>query len=245
MELLLHGTLGLALVLGVAASIVAALVGSLRPAPCFPLWVARWLALTTVIVLWDASFVLLRPWSMEVPLWAPYKDYVQVDKLYGDLDDSFVWSQSVLNLVEVALNVTALSLLHAGSSAAPVVALVVSAMTCSKTVLYHVIEVGNRFRYSQHNDAQTFVMLCAPAQTRSACACCPAALLPQVPFLLAAANPSSDRATRPLCAQLSRAKRHLDRRAAPSMHLNRPRAGRRATKAAGCATGRGTGSRCR
>ena len=66
-----------------------------------------------------------------------------MDKLYGQLDSDFVWSQSVLNCVEVAINLLALSLLSARRfREASVTALVVCAMTCSKTVLYHTMELS-------------------------------------------------------------------------------------------------------
>ena len=66
-----------------------------------------------------------------------------MDKLYGQLDSDFVWSQSVLNCVEVAINLLALSLLSAHRfREASVTALVVCAMTCSKTVLYHTMELS-------------------------------------------------------------------------------------------------------
>ena len=80
----------------------------------FPVWIARWLALSSLIVTWDASFVLLRPWSVGHPLWHPYTQYVQIDKLYGDMSDNFVYAQSLVNLVENCLNLSALRLLRKG-----------------------------------------------------------------------------------------------------------------------------------
>ena len=69
------------------------------------------------------------------------------EQLYGDLGDAFVVSQSWMNVIEIGINLLALALLRAGRvRAAAVAALVVSTMTCSKTVLYHIQESVNSFR---------------------------------------------------------------------------------------------------
>ena len=126
----------------------------------FPKWVSIWLCITTIIVLWDASFVLNRPASFTNVIWYPYRDYVQVDKIYGDMEDPFVVAQSYMNLVEVTLNVISLILLRRRKfKQAAVIALVASVMTCSKTIIYHVMEVVSGYKYSKHNDRQTFIML--------------------------------------------------------------------------------------
>ena len=82
--------------------------GTSSPLPHVPHWVSAWLVTSSIIVVWDASFVLRRPQSFDEPLYLPYRDYVKVDRLYGDLSDAFVWGQAVVNLLEVALNLVAL-----------------------------------------------------------------------------------------------------------------------------------------
>lgn len=111
----------------------------------FPNWLAGWLAISSAICVWDAMFVLNREgkWinSFEHVVWSPYKDYVKVDRLYGKIEDDFVFCQSLMNLAEVALNVVALILVSKKCHRqAAVVALVVCTMTCSKTILYHLME---------------------------------------------------------------------------------------------------------
>ena len=86
MELLVEALLLLGGVLGVGATFALVFLRGLRSSPLFPLWVARWLAMSSLIVTWDALFVLLRPWSMSQLLWAPYRDYVAIDRLYADVD---------------------------------------------------------------------------------------------------------------------------------------------------------------
>ena len=114
------------------------------PSMYFPQWIAVWLAISTLICTWDASFVLNRETSIDSfnnPIWMPYQDYVKVDQLYGKVNDDFVWSQSILNIVEICINILALYLLSKKEfKQASVTALVACAMTSSKTVLYHVME---------------------------------------------------------------------------------------------------------
>jgi len=124
------------------------------------MWVQIWLAISSLICVWDAFFVLNRPDSFENLIWSPYKDYVKVDKMYGDMKDDFVYSQSIMNLVEVSLNIFALQRLFSGrEKEAMIVAIIVSTMTCSKTILYHLMEIVSGFKNTGHNDNATFFLL--------------------------------------------------------------------------------------
>ena len=133
------------------------------PTPFFPKWIAVWLTISSLVCLWDATFVLNRSTSLDSfnnPVWQPYQDYVKVDKLYGKLDSDFVWSQSILNLLEILLNLYALYLLSVKKfKAASVTALVVCAMTSSKTILYHVMEISCDGCNTKQNDWATFITL--------------------------------------------------------------------------------------
>eukprot|EP00939_MAST-03C_sp_MAST-3C-sp1_P000889 g889.t1 len=128
--------------------------------PFFPKWLAIWLLISSCICTWDFAFVLYRPLSFEHPLWSPYKDYVKVDKLYANIQDDFVFCQSIMNFVEVCLNVASLCLLlKKRYKAAAVTALVVCTMTCSKTILYHLMELSCNGCNTDQNDWGTFIML--------------------------------------------------------------------------------------
>ena len=161
MDVLAHGALLLGGLVAAMALLGYVVRTYLLPASAeFPRWVSAWLVITSVIVIWDASFVLSRPASFAHILWAPYRDYIVVDTLYGNVQDSFVWSQSILNLVEVFLNVVSLSLLGANRHrAAAVVAIFVCAMTSSKTLLYFVMEAACGYSHVRHNDPMTLLML--------------------------------------------------------------------------------------
>ncbi|KAJ7370259.1 hypothetical protein OS493_033605 [Desmophyllum pertusum] len=70
--------------------------------------------------------------------------YIQADPGYKDLKDAFVVGQSLMNLVEVCLNVITV-IMHIGGKAqltSLLLAFMVNTMTFSKTVLYFLISSG-------------------------------------------------------------------------------------------------------
>ncbi len=103
-----------------------------------------WLILSATIVIWDASYVLLRPHSMQggkyEHIFSPYQIYIKFDTLYGNNDDRFVVIQSLLNYVEIAITYTAVILSLCSCKSAKIkgalLATVVSAFTFWKTVIY-------------------------------------------------------------------------------------------------------------
>lgn len=109
-----------------------------------PKWLFYWLVLSSFIVIFDATYVLLRPATMAggalFPYFSPYDLYIKYDTLYGNLTDSFVVIQSWLNLVEVTLILAAVVLSAASSPVKKLVgALVIlaaSAFVFWKTVIY-------------------------------------------------------------------------------------------------------------
>ena len=106
MNALIEGLLlfaGICVVGLVVASLISSTAGSHIPG-----WILKWLSFSSIICTWDALFVLNRPGSFDSPLWFPYKNYVVVDRLYGDVENPWVWTQSCLNVVEVVFNLVAL-----------------------------------------------------------------------------------------------------------------------------------------
>lgn len=103
-----------------------------------------WLILSATIVIWDATYVLLRPHSLAggkyFQYFSPYQLYIKFDTLYGDNNDTFVRIQAWLNYVEIALTYTAVILSLRACKNAKVkgafLAIVVSAFTFWKTVIY-------------------------------------------------------------------------------------------------------------
>ncbi|EEQ83769.1 uncharacterized protein BDCG_00574 [Blastomyces dermatitidis ER-3] len=72
--------------------------------------VTLWLCISIPVVLWDASYVLLRPHSMPGGslhyIWSPYALYGTIDYIYGwpawNNRNGFTSAQSLMNLVETA-----------------------------------------------------------------------------------------------------------------------------------------------
>jgi len=119
-----------------------------------------WLLLSSIICSWDAVFILNRPTLNEHFIWSPYKNYVQVDFLYDDLDNRFLEAQALMNFVEIAINLSSLLVLRRGHDrTAAAMMLIASAMTMSKTMLYFTMEACCGFRNTRHNDAVTMMAL--------------------------------------------------------------------------------------
>lgn len=127
-----------------------------------------WFALSSVVVLWDAGYALLRPWSMENgslhALWTPYKLYGEIDYIYGWpaflAHDGFCSAQSAMNLVETALNVYFLLLHSRGDTRrAMLVGYTSQIMTSSKTLLYWLNEYFSGFAHIGHNGWAQLVAL--------------------------------------------------------------------------------------
>jgi hypothetical protein len=109
-----------------------------------PRWFVVWMVISYLIMIWDASYVLLRPATMKsghlFSYYSPYELYIKYDTLYGNLKDRFVVAQSQLNLIEVVIAFIALaaasSKIERTRLAGGLLCLVVTCFTFWKTVLY-------------------------------------------------------------------------------------------------------------
>jgi len=125
-----------------------------------PGWIVAWLIISSLVVCWDCGFVLMRPRSMPGGdlhwIWKPYALYIQIDRLYGDMEDTFGWGQGIMNVVENCLNFFAVFLHFRGSPTGLVVAFLSIGLTLAKTVLYYIMDLWCGFCQSGHNDTFTF-----------------------------------------------------------------------------------------
>jgi len=134
-----------------------------------PGWARAWLAVSSVVVLWDASYVLLQPHSFYPEgrygaIWIPYAKYATVDKLYSrEAFEDFHrgtegWgvTQSTMNLVEVALLALYACYAAIGQRGAALLALISCIMTAAKTIAYFLIDYNENWRATGHNDTQTW-----------------------------------------------------------------------------------------
>ncbi|KAI9672744.1 MAG: hypothetical protein M1831_000179 [Alyxoria varia] len=81
-----------------------------------------WLVVSLPLVLWDATFLLLRPWTLpggwlHSPVWTPYKLYGEVDWTYSaaawHAGDGFGYAQAILNAIETLGYLTYLWVVYA------------------------------------------------------------------------------------------------------------------------------------
>ncbi|PQE14561.1 C6 transcription factor protein [Rutstroemia sp. NJR-2017a WRK4] len=81
-----------------------------------------WLSISLPLVIWDAGYCFLRPYSMpggslHWPIWAPYELYGRVDYIYGwkafNEHNGFTNAQTFLNVVETSMYLYYLYMLYA------------------------------------------------------------------------------------------------------------------------------------
>ena len=79
----------------------------------FPKWVIAWLVLGNLLAFTDNFvFLLLRPRTLPGGdlsfLWPHMQAYVEIDHSFGDINNPFIWAQSLITVVEIGFGVTAL-----------------------------------------------------------------------------------------------------------------------------------------
>ena len=115
-----------------------------------PRWATTWAIVGSLVCLWDATYVLLRPRTMAkgdlFDFYLPYAKYITVDPLYGNLQNAFVLAQSWVNLLEITMALTSVVLYHllGRRNLACLLLLIASVMTWSKTVLYFIHDYFHR-----------------------------------------------------------------------------------------------------
>ncbi|KAG8988094.1 hypothetical protein FRB94_001106 [Tulasnella sp. JGI-2019a] len=125
-----------------------------------------WFLLSSLVVLWDAGYCLLRPRSMEggdlAWIWKPYIRYTTIDLTYGweafNNNEGFTGAQAAMNVIETTINFI---YLYLGSDAplAPLVGFLASSMTLSKTILYMLREYYCGWCGVRQNDLETLIFL--------------------------------------------------------------------------------------
>jgi len=121
--------------------------------------------MSTIVVVWDALFVLLRPGSFPDGdigfLWSfAYTIYLEVDHSYGDLTNHVIEAMAVMSLFEACLVGVALVLDKRGlAHKAHLVAMLAAALTCAKTTLFFLVEGMHGWHSIAHNDVLSMVTL--------------------------------------------------------------------------------------
>ena len=126
--------------------------------PRLPKWMTLWLLLSTPVVLWDASFVLLRPHSFPDGslgmFWSfGYTIYLQVDLGYADLQNRFVEVLAVISIAESLVVAFALwANYRQKTRLAHTLVAAVTALTGLKTILFFAVEPMYGWPSVGHND---------------------------------------------------------------------------------------------
>jgi hypothetical protein len=135
-----------------------------RVADRLPRWIRIWFLISLPVLVWDVTFVLLRPLSMAggslSSLWIPYRTYITVDLGYGDLDNGFVWAQAIMTAGEIAIALAALVLdRRRRLASATLLVFTVSVLTAAKTVLILLIELVTGGEHVGHNPLSQLVLM--------------------------------------------------------------------------------------
>ena len=123
-----------------------------------PTWIFWWLALSTVVVVWDALFVLCRPASFPGGEWGfiwsfAYTIYMAVDLSYADVTNRVIEAMAIMSLIEACIVGVALRLDSRGrSKTAHLLALLAAALTGAKTMLFFLVEGMYDWHSIAHND---------------------------------------------------------------------------------------------
>ena len=129
-------------------------------------WAYLWIFLSSIVVIWDASYILLRPLSMYkgslYMLFMPYSKYITVDKLYGDINNPFVKAQSIMNIMECVVNYIGLYVYHiqykrgnrrnVTERTGLVILLCSVSATLAKTLLYGIHDMYHTPSNTAHNN---------------------------------------------------------------------------------------------
>ncbi|KAI8883149.1 hypothetical protein K501DRAFT_250011 [Backusella circina FSU 941] len=133
-------------------------------------WIKYWFLISSIVVVWDFSYCLLRPYSMEGGtlnfLWRPYNLYGKIDHFYGlpayEIKDGFTGAQAALNVVETLMNFYYLKLLNDGTvtlGQANLVGFSSALMTTAKTILYWLVEAFSGMAHTGHNSFKDMILL--------------------------------------------------------------------------------------
>ncbi|PUU77907.1 hypothetical protein B9Z19DRAFT_1085312 [Tuber borchii] len=126
-----------------------------------PKAITIWLLLSSLVVIYDATYILLRPYTFSPNIlsrfWQGHNFYATVDHVYGASalaeKDGFPPRRSALNFIYLAKYFSTSG--EAGRGGMLVVGFMGVVMTLAKTVLYMLVEVCSG---GGINDLKTFVL---------------------------------------------------------------------------------------
>jgi len=123
-----------------------------------PRWVILWLIISTVIVLWDAAFVLCRPASFPGGdlgfLWSfAYETYLAVDRSYADVANHTIAAFAVMSILEACVVCVAVIADRKGRGyLAHLLVMLVTSLTGAKTMLFFLVDGMHGWPAVGHNE---------------------------------------------------------------------------------------------
>ena len=123
-----------------------------------PRWVVLWMGISTLVVIWDALFVLLRPASFPGGslgfIWEfGYVLYMEVDRAYADQGNTYLHALATMSIVEALLVSWGLFAHRVNKNRdAHLLVLVAASLTCAKTMLFVLVEAWSGWHSIGHNE---------------------------------------------------------------------------------------------
>jgi len=123
-----------------------------------PRWVVLWMGLSTLVVIWDALFILFRPASFPGGelgfLWDfAYSIYMEVDRAYADQGNTYIHALATMSLLEACLVYWGLyAHKQENNRAAHLLILVAASLTGAKTLLFVLVEAWSGWYSIGHNE---------------------------------------------------------------------------------------------
>ena len=123
-----------------------------------PRWVVLWVGLSTLVVIWDALFILFRPASFPGGelgfLWDfAYSIYMKVDLAYADQSNTYIHALATMSLFEACIVSWALFAHRIQKNQlAHLLVLVVTSLTGAKTMLFVLVEAWSGWHSIGHNE---------------------------------------------------------------------------------------------
>ncbi len=123
-----------------------------------PRWVVLWMGISTLVVIWDALFVLLRPASFPGGslgfIWEfGYVLYMEVDRAYADQGNTYLHALATMSILEAVLVSWGLFAHRVNKNRdAHLLVLVAASLTCAKTMLFVLVEAWSGWHSIGHNE---------------------------------------------------------------------------------------------
>tara|TARA_Y100000589_G_C26756450_1_gene467969 strand:- start:107 stop:565 length:459 start_codon:yes stop_codon:yes gene_type:complete len=116
------------------------------------------MGISTLVVIWDALFVLLRPASFPGGslgfIWEfGYVLYMEVDRAYADQGNTYLHALATMSIVEALLVSWGLFAHRVNKNRdAHLLVLVAASLTCAKTMLFVLVEAWSGWHSIGHNE---------------------------------------------------------------------------------------------